>query len=358
MVFSDSSSWRMDDASIHKARKFREGHPSQSTSLLFPTQVQNSSKSLESTLSSGGRVSPLNSGRSLRSLSVANLLSQTPESPTLRSKSEELKPSPEDNSQPLGDCEPQLAMHSPILPQEDKSCPFSRNMHRRGLTGDLHPLSAENMSVDSAATADSKSPIGFPRAALTGVSRSPVGSPRAALTGVSRSPVGSPRAALTGVSRSPVGSPQAAIRSRSPPSSPRSPLSHFLVATKKKMTKLNLWSTASTDMDKSAQNCHGFRDFYEQIPCNIEPLSRIYYRYVADVAASLSLPTAFLFVWRFVPLVDAAFPFFDEFNHVRMCDCKFPFFLVCACLCVTIWTRKVHHLFQLLANGQRPQRPL
>ena len=328
MVFSDSSSWRMDDASIHKARKFREGHPSQSTSLLFPTQVQNSSKSLESTLSSGGRVSPLNSGRSLRSLSVANLLSQTPESPTLRSKSEELKPSPEDNSQPLGDCEPQLAMHSPILPQEDKSCPFSRNMHRRGLTGDLHPLSAENMSVDSAATADSKSPIGFPRAALTGVSRSPVGSP------------------------------QAAIRSRSPPSSPRSPLSHFLVATKKKMTKLNLWSTASTDMDKSAQNCHGFRDFYEQIPCNIEPLSRIYYRYVADVAASLSLPTAFLFVWRFVPLVDAAFPFFDEFNHVRMCDCKFPFFLVCACLCVTIWTRKVHHLFQLLANGQRPQRPL
>lgn len=328
MVFSDSSSWRMDDASIHKARKFREGHPSQSTSLLFPTQVQNSSKSLESTLSSGGRVSPFNSGRRLRSLSVANLFSQTPESPTLRSKSEELKPSPEDNSQPLGDCEPQLAMHSPILPQQDKSCPFSRNMHRRGLTGDLHPLSAENMSVDSAATADSKSPVG------------------------------SPRAALTGVSRSPVGSPQAAIRSRLPPSSPRSPLSHFLVATKKKMTKLNLWSTASTDMDKSAQNCHGFRDFYEQIPCNIEPLSRIYYRYVADVAASLSLPTAFLFVWRFVPLVDAAFPFFDEFNLVRMCDCKFPFFLVCACLCVTIWTRKVHHLFQLLANGQRPQRPL
>lgn len=269
MVFSDSSSWRVDDASIYKARKFREGHPPQSASFLLTPQVQNSSKSLESTPSSRGKVSPLKGSRSLRSTSVENLPSETPDYWTLRSGSEGLEPSPEDNSQPQGDCQHQLAMRSPTLPQEDKSIPFSRNVHRRrGLTVHSRSLSAEDMSVDFAATDDSKSPSSSILAALTGVS---------------------------GISRSPVGSPKAAIRSRSPLSSPKSPLSHFLVMTKKKISKLNLWSTASMEMDKSAPNCHGFCDFYEQIPCNIEPLSRIYHRYVADVAASLSLPTA-LFV--------------------------------------------------------------
>ena len=81
------------------------------------------------------------------------------------------------------------------------------------------------------------------------------------------------------------------------------------------------------DMDKTAEIYHGFHDIYDQVPDNIEPLCRIYYRYVAGVAASLSLPAALfvclfvcLFVWRFALLVDDPISLVDELNHVRMSD--------------------------------------